>query len=538
MPQPVSFFRLAAPILVVWAAWCATVVYALGYLDTDPTVVVHLFPVYAGLYLIRAAILLVRQPLPAKAAAAGVFVLMWVPVAFAVPHLIMALGFVLLYAVVTPLALVAVLVDLPTEETLVLLPVLAIGGGICGAALALLERIIAGASTVRAHIFGLMAAGLPAALLPGLGPTGLSGDEVATALLAVLPVPHLVAVWRARRGRGGPEAPPFTPRRALVFAAGVYAAFYTVGIARFLSDRGAAALLWPAVVYSEEAARALDGERHAVLGTPQGRGALPIGGRWYMVPADMMDGLYQYWNDAPGEYVSLSVRVPYASWIDGFSPGGLTPIADAARLERAELDFSAVLSGPQNEATVRCASERIYGLRQCFADADEEGWLDAWGIDPADLELVHLRGWQGPAGRYQVLVLDDHRQAPADGFGDGRVGTIVAAGGDTGFLARCPVRAEDHTDAGGVPPLAAWRHSDCTLQLTVGDALVHATINVQLLRYWRQIRNGLRADLADWQAAAEGAEPIDAVARRIAEQRADVPLSRYVVRLMTAPLEW
>ena len=271
MPQPVSFFRLAAPILVVWAALCAAVVYALDVAASDTKVIAFLFPIYAGLYLIRANVLILPGPIGAKAAAAGVFALMWVPVAFAVPHLIMALGLVLLYAVVTPLALVAVLIDLPTEEAVVLLPVLAIGGGICGAALALLERIIAGASTVRAHVFGLMAAGLPAALLPGLGPTALAGDEIATALLAVLPVPHLVAVWRARRRRGVPEASQLTPRRALVFAAGVYAAFYTVGIARFLSDHGAAALLWPviwATVVSSRTSSRLEWKVSPAMNTP------------------------------------------------------------------------------------------------------------------------------------------------------------------------------------------------------------------------------------------------------------------------------
>ena len=41
-----------------------------------------------------------------------------------------------------------------------------------------------------------------------------------------------------------------------------------------------------------------------------------------------------------------------------------------------------------------------------------------------------------------------------------------------------------------------------------------------------------------WQAAGEDADPIDTIARSLAEQRAEVDLLRYLERLLAADVNW
>ena len=356
--------------------------------------------------------------------------------------------------------------------------------------------------------------------------------------LIAVPIPHLIVVWR-RWSRGAEiRRSSFGARRALAFAVGVGALVYAVGVIRAVPDYGLRGILLPYTIRSNEVERHYEIARQATLRSPRGQGALPVGGRSYLIPAEFTAFQPAYWVRGGFEYHNIRVRVPYARWVDGFDPDALDPTGDPESLEHAIVQMFGRSHRVLTELSVLCTQDRVYGLRQCFSERYDAAWLADIGIDVEDLEPVNLEGGQARLLNRQVLALDDRQHGePALPGHTGPIDRDV-------FVASCDGWQSDEGDTGPPPPEARWR-GNCEVYLDIGSGQAWLEMDAQVLPFWQPVHAGIIADLAAWQAAAEGADRIDVVAGRVAAAWAEqaeirvTPLCQFDRVLVAAiGLEW
>ena len=372
----------------------------------------------------------------------------------------------------------------------------------------------------------------------GVASLALMLEMYSLLFLIAVPIPHLVVVWR-RWSRGGEiRRSRFAARRALACAVGVSALVYSVGVIRAVPENGWQGLFWPQTIGSNEVERDFEIARQMTLSFPLGQGALPIGGRSYLISAELTAMHPTAWGRGGLGYDRVDVRVPYARWVDGFDPDALDPTGDPEPPNHAAIQMFGRAQRTLREISVLCTQDRIYGLRQCFAERYEAAWLADMGIDAEDLELVSLEGEHARPDSRQVLALDDRQRGePAP---PGHAGLIDR----DRFLARCDGWQSDAGDTGPPPPEARWR-GNCEVFLDIGRGQARLEMDAQVLPFWQQVHAGIIADLAAWQAAAEGADRIDVVAERVAAAWAEqveihvTPLCQFDRVLVAAiGIEW
>ena len=521
----VSFLNWGAPVMIAWAAVC--LVFAEEHGLCSPTIesMLFLFMIYIIIYLTRTNYLLLDKSIFEKMASSILVVITLAPSLYVFPGLLWRIS-------VIPFLVVNILLGgtyfYTAVPTAIGWPILVISfGTVCGLLLSLLERIVVGRTATWRHVLGCIATGLLA--IPFMYEVEGSAPRtmLAIGLLIALPVPHLLIVWRARFKLGVLHGSRFTARRGLAYAVGVGTVVYVGGIARFVPEHGWNGLAWPQAVLAQAA---IDHAHRIVLSAPQGRGTLPIGGRSYLIPAEFTAGQSALWSKEAREYSSVDLRVPYARWITESDLGELTRAGDIDQLAYAEITLHGGSPNRRDRLesiTALCAPSGIHGLRRCFAPDREVAELAAMGIDPNDLEPVRLEGWYRPLDDRDVLALGDYEHPDA-----ARVDT-VSSHGTGAFVARCYGWGPDESDLAPPRSMSGWR-SNCVLEFNVGSGLARVQIYAEYLPFWRQIQAGVLADIAAWRAAAEGAEPIEAVA----EREAKVPLLYGFDRLMVAVVGW
>ncbi len=503
----VSFLRWAGPMLIGWAAVCIVTAAAHGFARPEIKAVGWLSPIYAVLYVARMNAFLSVNSIYKKMLASVCILAIALPAVYVLPHvlprILIHIGkFAALIAMALPEGWLAASVF----GLLIL--------ALCSAAYCLLlsifEVLVTGSTAGWKHFYGLALTGAMAFALELH--VGEAAVEFAFALflLIVLPLPHLFIVWWRWLRRLDVHSSSFTMRRALTWTALAGAAIYIVGIVGYLPSYGWRGFVWPSVVREYEIEPAVVEARRSVLERPQGRGALPIGGRTYLIPGDFVRASWTDWSSVDGAYDRLRLRIPYDRWIEGHDPRELNVSRDLDRLTYAQVEISTSRRESWGNVPVWCIPERIYGLRQCFGVTGvEPSRLMDLGVDPDDLERLGA-GWRrGGSVRGAVLAFDDEAISGAQPLtvGDG-------IGRDT-FFARCTSWRPSDGDPGPPSPESRWQ-GECRLLFDVGEATVTVTIDARLLPHWRVIHTGLHGDFAAWQASAQDAERIDIVADRIA----------------------
>ena len=354
----------------------------------------------------------------------------------------------------------------------------------------------------------------------------------AIVISATLPIPHLYLVWFRRIRRPAAETSQFTPVRALIATTVVLVSVYALGLFRMHNEYGISDFLWPRAVVENRVRHAFEEVRAEILRSPDGRGALPIGGRLFFVAPGSTNGGYGIWREAGHEYASITVRIPYGDWIEGFDRGEVETSGRFGRLQSA--DFSLSIVAPvetRSEGEMRCVSADYFGLRQCFLPVRGGFWPGYLGTESVTMvrESVDLsyRPPDSRLGQPPLFIL--YPRVGSERDGPGADGMIVQCG-----LRRAPEIGED---VQGFPPPSAIART-CAVAFQYGPIRVTARIDPVLVPYWRQIEAGMRRDLAAWEVAAEGVDSIDVFARRqaglLAGERARVPFWRDIHCILVA----
>ena len=538
-----SFLRWAGPVMAVWVPVC--VLYP-GidnrghHLALDPF---FLFSIYAGIYLARRNACSSRHSLASRVVSCGALLLSFIPGAYVLPAvayfttLVVGVIVALLPAfVLYPLAIfVSPVVLIPLIGT-----VLAVAGFVHAMILSGLEKGVLGSTDPKAHILGMVASAVPglAYVVMALRATPIWNVPDIWSLrlvLLVMPLPHLFIVWRSWVRLGVPGFSRLTPRRALIITATAFAAFYGFGIIRFLPDHQAGALLWPRLDpdYDPQQAHDLafrEGEEH-VFENPDGRGALELEGRSFLVPAELTERGLQLWHRDHGEYTRIEAKVPYGDWISGFNRDAIEPLGRFRLRWRSHVTLRADrhMEAP-SELSVLCVPDRLEDMRQCVIAQDDLSWLAALDVAVDRLEPIQVNSRPiEPSELRSVLLIAESAQ-----------GRREAPGGDS-VVARCS-HFSGVAAGRDLPGTIALQTDACTLEYADGGLRVYAVVGPQLLGHWEEIYAGVRRSIAAWETAAEGAEPIAEVARREGEARGRqaveatvfVPLWRTPHRMMNA----
>ncbi len=269
-------------------------------------------------------------------------------------------------------------------------------------------------------------------------------------------------------------------------------------------------LLWPDLIRIEEAETLYGLAQDTVIGYPQGRGALPVTGRLYLIPAEFTAGQIGSWDEERQEYSLIRGSVPYARWIDGFALPTREPWADPRNREHAGFQIVSRSGFGLTETTVLCAPDRVFGLRQCVGERPDQAQLEALDIDVDALEPVSV-GLQRTQ-RFmtaRTLALDDRRDVAAE-----LPDTLGVINKDM-LLLHCGGPQTDGGDVAPSQPEDRWL-GECALVLAMDDGAISLEISSEVLEFWPQVLAGFIRDLAAWNAAAEDAERIDVVADRVA----------------------
>ncbi len=525
-PPVNSFTRWARPILIGWALFCIPGGFAVDQLSLFSAGIPGAFPLYVTLYLIRLYVFLPNsENCKFKAACSILLLISFIPVwfllsgVFTLSMTVAMMGMSELIREVIGQNMVSMIVSL-------LLFFLGIPIIVFSFVMILLERIVIGSTAGRYHLYGFAIGSVVAVVAMLVA----SLPIVSFVVLLLLPLPHLFFVWRGWLGRRPERQSRFNIRRAVAGTVAIAAAVYLAGTWRHLPEYGTAtALAWPSVIRDVETRPEVDQARRSVLGAPGGRGALPIGDRTYLIPEAFDNSPYsnwRNWDETAGAYRSFEVTVPYEHWVDGFDPEAFHRWQDTRFLERATVHIQAQSTTPQPEEPVMCVRRQAFGLLRCFQQDDLERWAESWGLDvdalmpvdlPVPLIMPLLRG---------VIALEDRSLVDAAAVED------RWAIENQPFIAACDDAWRGEIDPNAISSLPD-RANDCRVGFRLGAtrARVLLSIDAQVLPYWREIRAGIAADLADWAAAAEGAERIDHVAERVAaalreermSQPADVP---------------
>ena len=511
---PISFLRWAGPIMAVWAPVCA-----LYFIDTQdartwaPAAPFILFPVYAVIYLLRVHVHFSDHSVR-KNIAMGLFLLVIsTPFFYSIPHVVSYLAY-LLVTVIGYSSVILILIFGLSILPLILIVVLVILGGIVvggvsGLAFSLIERLTIGTNHLKANIYGISGSAVLALIIFFADTTIKQELLLSLALLSLLPVPHLILIWRRRIRWGAPAGSALTLRRALRMAVGIYAFVYVSGIIGFLGDFGAASLAWPKLVLENRVIYAYQETRREVLEQPDGRGALPIGGRAFLIPARLTEGGRQFWLDGSGEageYWALNLTVPYADWIEDFDAIEMPPLRSRELLDGVRVTLDSRAWRDPRDFALLCLPGRFSDLRQCFVEHGSMAWLERMGFEIDELERVHLTALSKSTIYGRVLVLLEDR--------------IPGLGADQDVIqitAWCDDVSADDGDTRTADPPPVFLSESCVLAVEDGAVTASVEINPGALPHWLQIVGGLREDMAIWEAAAIGAERIDAVASREAE---------------------
>lgn len=541
-PQPVPFARFAAPIFIPWLLICAAFVGAYPSCERTFVALPLLFPLYCALYLARMNALLAEGSMGRKVASGILLLVAGVAIAYMLRPVLVAVVF---YLSLSPVYLVVLgLRPLGSSSagfiffvSLLLIAVLipVTSGFVGGLVLSLFERKALGSTVARPHVIGFMKAGIPALVLLIYAREEVPKTAPAIALMAFIPVLHLTTVWYSRFSRTLPPPSRLTPRRALALALCAYSVTYAVGAVRFVPEYGAMGLLWPQVVL-EDLDRPIIADTHRdVLRVPEGRGALPISGQAYLIPAGLTVWLSERWSQAPGEYRMIRVRMPYDIWIEDFRPETVW------RHAAGEIQLVPARESDWGNITVLCEHERHFGLRRCFAENYDADWLNELGVDPDGLEPVRLHGQYRRPEERDVVAVEDSRGAVIEQESDG-------PGADRLFVARCPAWSPEEPYSQTADGHADRRRVRCTLDLLDDAVAAQVFMERELLPQWRQAQTAALQNIEAWRAAAAGGARIDAVAEAAAEERgrqladawAEVPVWLRFDRAMTAVLgtEW
>ena len=535
-PPPISFLRWAGPVMAAWVLVCVLYFLAAQRPEEISHAALHapffLFLVYAFLYVGWVSIHLSDRSFGAKFATSFLLVLVCVAALYVFPILlswIAVLGNGLLV-----LGLAGIIGPFVIPLAVV------ITGAICGAALSWCEESASGRTQSGSHVPGIIAFGFLALgfllVMANLDQPLLPAMVIAIAF----PIPHLILSWRKRYRFPEPKTSRLSSVRVLMVTAIVFVGLYFVGVQRYVLEFGFSAFQWPRAVLEANAQYAFDKVLGEVFESPGGRGSLPIGGRSFLVPAALTEDVRLLRSPTAGEYRSLSMHIPYASWIERSDLQEIEPLGRSGWSERARVSVSAVSRFQvENDAEVLCAADRYFGLRQCFLSEVSRPWLTRLGVGPNALATDRLilpyerPFYESPFNSRPIFLL-----YAWDGLsGDGP--------GDDGIVVQCDLLARPDVDEGvqDLPSPQAIAYS-CKIAFQDGSLWVTANIDPALLPYWRQIEAGMRRDVAAWETAAEGAESINAVARRqaelLSENRARWPLWRdfHCVLVATVGSDW
>ena len=497
----VSFVRWVAPICIGWAVVCLLAAGAYNFKSPTPGSLAYLFSIYAALYISRVNAILLNRPLNEKILSGGLILFMSFPVAYASSHPIYVTTKIRALEISENITEIVFPMGYMAESASLVLIVLFFST-LLSILICIFERLVVGSTAGWHHFIGFAASGFVS--------LSLSVESLSLVFLFLLPIPHLFAVWRSWPWGKDTRHSSFTARRALACTVSFVALIYTIGVVRHAPEHGSRGLFWPLLMRDYEVQRDFDRAREMTLSFPLGQGALPIGDRSYMIPAEFISLRPASWNDIGG-YRRIELRVPYARWVEGYNPSEFEPFGDHERLEFAEIEMSTGRRSRESSVAVLCAPDRVFGLRQCFAERYESTWLTDMGIEPNDLEPVHLIGQHLEPDRRQVLALDDQQIADA-------AQQDVMRPVDNGvFIARCDSWRPEDDDPGPPPAETRWRGS-CEAVLNIDRGIVRVDIDARLLPFWRQVHAGLTGDLAAWNAAGQNAERIDVVAERVAAE--------------------
>ena len=541
-PQTVSFARFAAPIFIPWVLICAAFVGSYPSCERTFVALPLLFPLYCALYLARMNALPAERPVIDKIVSGVLLLAAGVAVAYMLRPLLIAavvyLSLPLPYLVALGLrplgsSSAGLIIFVSLLLIVVLIPVAS--GFVGGLMLSLVERKALGSTAARPHVIGFMKAGMPGLVLLIYTREGVPETATAIALMAVVPVLHLTTVWYSRFPRTAPPSSRLTPRRALALALGAYGVVYAVGVMRFVPEHGATGLVWPRVVLEDLDGPAIAETRRDVLRVPEERGALPIGGQAYLIPAGLTVLLSENWSQALGEYRMIRVRMPYDMWIEDFRPETVGPHA------AGEFELVPAREGDWGDITVLCEQERHFGLRRCFAEDYDADWLNGLGVDPDGLEPVRLHGQYRRPEERDVVAVEDSQGVVSLQESD-------APGAARLFVARCPAWSPAAPSSQAADGHADRPRGRCTLDLPDGTVAARVFMARELLPQWRQSQTGALKTIEAWRAAAAGVARIDVVADAAADERgrqlagawAEVPVWLRFDRAMTAVLgtEW
>ena len=508
--RSISFLHWTVPIVIIWAAVCLIAAAAHDFSEVSLETLAYLSPVYAVLYLIRVNTFLLTKSFHEIFVVSFMVFFVSFPFLYFFSHLSMWLfSYFDQRMYMTTRRLIEFFLDINiygdiarfTILSFVFIPFFAF---LFSFIVIAIEKLAMKSSAGKIHFVGLFLSGLLSLVL--------IFDRFSLLVLVFLPLPHLFFVWFFWLRAGGIGQSPFAARRALVAAVGVVALVYSVGIVRSVPDQGWGSIVWPLLIRHYEAQVDFDYARQMLVQRPRGYGSVPIGGRSYLISADFDAYTVPNW-EAPGEFWSVHVQVPYAGWIDGFEPSDREPVGNAPRLETAEIRLSVDASDVTRNGSVACTPDRVHGLRQCFR-GNRGSWLDidADTLEPIGLHTSHgLSHWV--TERREIVALEDR----------GRGEASTQAGSDTvqgpAFVARCAGWSPAEQGASPPEPNARWRDS-CYFYFITEGGYAEVEIHARMLPYWRQLQAGAQGSVAEWAAAAQDAEPIDVVAERLATSHA------------------
>ena len=537
----VSFLHWSAPVLAGWALVCVLAAAAYNFSDPGMLAVAYLSPVYAALYLARVNALFLQKPLSEKLFTAALLVILSIPAAYLItdqfaqnitgptysrPGYFMRshpppgeLADILDFLIRVLVVLIVFSVLMPLMEKVILGTSAGFRHAIGAFGSVLLSLVIL--ADLLIVFFWMIATILDASgfismrdLFNILSVQDVS-DFVSLFFLIIVPIPHLFAVWRGWPWVSESQKSALTGRRASCCVIVVAVLVYGHGILRAMPNHGRASVLWPQFIHDDEVWMDAHLARFYTLRYPMGRGAMPVGGNVYLIPADYSDFSYDLesiWSDSIRGYQYIKTRATYSAWIDGYNLADWADEDDIESLEYADIRIAPRSRTRQQEYEFLCAPDSVYDLRPCFHERQNVDLLSALGFDRNDLEPIRLgRPVSAPSDR-QVLLVDDRLLMDPTG-----AASPVTTIGGAEFVALC-----ERPDGGNEEP--ASHLSDvrwlgmCRLELDDGGATAELELDARLLPYWAQVLDGFRNDLDAWQSAAEGVDRIDTVADWIADE--------------------
>lgn len=502
-PSKPNFWHWSAPILIPWAMICLIGSYntRIGFEYPNALALAGLLPIYIFLYIARVNYFLSREPLALKILGAALLLSASLPIIYTLsivlsPILVQTTQIGPLFGSrLSPPAFYYLLFSF-ANMTIIL--------SIYYIFLIIAENFITKMNNKKIHFVGMFRAAIAFSLLLVI--------ELSWPALLFAPLLHLRFVWRKWPWDGQARYVFCTGRRAGVYAACVAILVYGIGIVRYLPDHGVSALTWPQTMRMEEADVVFRTTRADVLHRPQGRGVLPISGHSFLVPqTTTVWRTVGRWRNGRKEYQEIGGPIAYSRWVSGMAPPdphagpGLFGYEGAARFT-----IRGRTESTPNEVILSCLPERVFGLRLCMGEPYDNAWLAELGIDPTALQQIPV-GDQDPAeiqGR-RFIAVDDREDAAAH--------LLQAVGGNTTdpVLLFCDGSRTTLDDWRMPDPSNAWY--SCRVAVRTEDIEIRLSFSFQMLKHWREMHDGLGRDLANWAAAAEGAERIDVVAHRIAE---------------------